>query len=568
MKPSVSVIIPVYNVEKYIERMLESVRNQTFQQWEAILINDGSTDSSQLIIDKFTKKDKRFRSFYKENGGVASARNMGIDLSEGDYLVFYDPDDFIPPKALQHMHNRAISSQADMIVGVMEEISLGEHLIYMHSQKLAKQKKISSLDKHFFGAWSICNKMFSADFVKSNNLKIEPLTNAEDGVFTFSALKAGARAAGCDHVAYNYLKRPFWTEPSATQNISPKYLKGLLASHDRILELAKSLNSSPAYLEDLYIRFMEGEMINGYYRGLWRAGADGADMLEEIKERYNAYSLNVSAVRLKELYARHRDIKLEEGFKPLDYIQENPKISVIISPRLNEIEINRVIGSLYNQRFLYFEILISSGASELVDDTYLKRGNMKVFESKENYLQQGINKAKGEFIVIVNEAVIYTKESLRAMEGALYRNRKLDFAAMNVKLFDGNETKPIAGLNGAFGYFGKGKGGKSNLNLGDALIANKLIRKASLSGITLTGDSKEDSRRLYEQKSFIKLRKGAMVMENNASALPNAEKSISMTLKISSVLNSNIEATVNKLKRVITREDINNFKNIFKKKGK
>ena len=95
MKSKVSIVIPVYNVEQYIEKMLLSVERQEFKDWEAIIINDGSTDSSQRIIDDFVNKDRRFKSFIKDNGGVSSARNMGIDLASGEYVVFYDPDDYI-----------------------------------------------------------------------------------------------------------------------------------------------------------------------------------------------------------------------------------------------------------------------------------------------------------------------------------------------------------------------------------------------------------------------------------------------------------------------------------------
>lgn len=270
----VSVIVPVYNVENYIENMLLSVQQQTFKDFEVILVNDGSLDRFQDVIDRFCNADKRFKSFIKENGGVASARNLGIEKASGKYVVFYDPDDHIPADSLSKMYKVANKSNADMIVGIMEEKSLGESLIYMHSQKLASQKNISPLDEHFVGAWSLCHKMFSLDFIKKNGLRVEKMSNAEDGVFTFSALNFAEKICGCNAVAYNYIKRPFWLTPSAPQIISNKYLDGLLDSHARILEEATKLadkylteDEKNRYLQPLYVRFIEGEMINGYYRG-------------------------------------------------------------------------------------------------------------------------------------------------------------------------------------------------------------------------------------------------------------------------------------------------------------
>ncbi|MBQ5804701.1 MAG: glycosyltransferase family 2 protein, partial [Erysipelotrichaceae bacterium] len=157
----VSVIVPVYNVENYIRDMLTSVQEQTFRDFEVVIINDGSPDNSQAIIDEFCAADPRFKSFVQENGGVAAARNSGIAKATGDYVVFYDPDDYIPPDALEKMYKTAASKDADLVIGIMEEKSLGESLIYMHSQALAKQDRIDPMDTHFTGAWSLCHKMFS-----------------------------------------------------------------------------------------------------------------------------------------------------------------------------------------------------------------------------------------------------------------------------------------------------------------------------------------------------------------------------------------------------------------------
>ena len=99
----VSIIVPVYNVEKYIEDMLMSVQYQTMTDFEVIVVNDGSTDGSQRIIDSFCREDERFHSFVKANGGVASARNMGIEKASGEYVVFYDPDDIIPHDSLENV---------------------------------------------------------------------------------------------------------------------------------------------------------------------------------------------------------------------------------------------------------------------------------------------------------------------------------------------------------------------------------------------------------------------------------------------------------------------------------
>ena len=94
--PKISVIVPVYNTEKHLKRCLDSILNQTYQNFEVIIVNDGSTDDSQKIIDEYTKKySEKIRSIYKENGGLSSARNCGIKCAAGDYIAFVDSDDYI-----------------------------------------------------------------------------------------------------------------------------------------------------------------------------------------------------------------------------------------------------------------------------------------------------------------------------------------------------------------------------------------------------------------------------------------------------------------------------------------
>lgn len=116
MLPKISVIIPVYNVEKYLHRCVESVLNQTFQDFEIILINDGSTDPSGQICDEFTQKDSRITVIHKNNARVSAARNDGLKVAKGEYVSFIDSDDWIEPDMYQVMIQKAEELNLDFIM--------------------------------------------------------------------------------------------------------------------------------------------------------------------------------------------------------------------------------------------------------------------------------------------------------------------------------------------------------------------------------------------------------------------------------------------------------------------
>ena len=113
--PAVSIIIPMYGVEKYLRRCLDSVKNQTFTDWQAICVNDGSPDKSGEIAREYAKKDTRFIVVDKENGGLSDARNAGMQHATGDYILYIDSDDFIHPQTLEIAYSLALRDGSDIV---------------------------------------------------------------------------------------------------------------------------------------------------------------------------------------------------------------------------------------------------------------------------------------------------------------------------------------------------------------------------------------------------------------------------------------------------------------------
>lgn len=112
-RPELSIIIPVYNVEPYLEECLNSILHQTFVNWECILIDDGSRDWSGYICDNYGKKDKRFKVIHQKNAGVSAARNTGLDIAQGTFFSFIDPDDWVSPDFFKLMFDKVLQYDAD-----------------------------------------------------------------------------------------------------------------------------------------------------------------------------------------------------------------------------------------------------------------------------------------------------------------------------------------------------------------------------------------------------------------------------------------------------------------------
>ena len=138
----ISIIVPICNVENYLRQCLDSILNQTYQNFECLLINDGSPDNSAEICREYVEKDSRFRYFEKENGGVSSARNLGIERSKGQYITFIDSDDWVDSDYLEVLYNALIDENADIAISTYKQFNMDDNCYYVHSYQRGYEKRI------------------------------------------------------------------------------------------------------------------------------------------------------------------------------------------------------------------------------------------------------------------------------------------------------------------------------------------------------------------------------------------------------------------------------------------
>ena len=142
MESLISVIIPVYNTESYIGLCLESLVKQTYTNFEVLMIDDGSTDNSGRICQEYTESDSRFHYYRKENGGVSSARNLGIEYSRGDYLTFVDSDDWVEEDYLEVLYSALVSESASVSISTYKRFSMEDNTWYFHSFQRGYDKRV------------------------------------------------------------------------------------------------------------------------------------------------------------------------------------------------------------------------------------------------------------------------------------------------------------------------------------------------------------------------------------------------------------------------------------------
>ena len=206
----VTIVVPVYNTEKTLERCLRSIQFQTLADFEVLCINDGSTDGSENLILAFSQKDSRFKLVNKENGGLSSARNAGIGIANGKYICFIDSDDFIEPNMLERLSDLFKLPDCDLAgcgINVLYESwdSLKESDDAYYKVRIGVGE---SVDAELFSKLDVssCNKMFKMSVIKEHNLRYPDGLLYEDAAFIWTYLPRCRKISYTEEKLYNYIR--------------------------------------------------------------------------------------------------------------------------------------------------------------------------------------------------------------------------------------------------------------------------------------------------------------------------------------------------------------------------
>ena len=247
--PKVSVIVPIYNVEKYLEKCINSLLSQTLEDIQIILVNDGSKDNSGNIAKEYEKNNKdRVIYVEKENGGLSDARNYGLKYANGDFIAFLDSDDYIEKNAYEEMYNKAIEENADYVE--CDFIWEFPNKIRVDKQYPYKNKK-EMLSFVRVVAW---NKLIKRQLITDNNLEFPKGLRYEDVEFTYKLIPFVNKFAYVDKPFIHYVQRE-----GSIANVQNERTAEIFTVLDNVIEFYKKNNIYEEYRDELeynYARYL------------------------------------------------------------------------------------------------------------------------------------------------------------------------------------------------------------------------------------------------------------------------------------------------------------------------
>lgn len=256
----VSIIVPVYNVEKYLECCLESLINQTLKDIEIICVNDGSTDNSGKILDNYAAKDNRIKIISQENKKQGAARNRGLEIACGEYIGFIDSDDYIDNDYYEKMYETSQKYSCDIVVASILKHKKNYdkfNILYKNiteAETLSQKIDICKDKKNRF--FNVTNKIYRSSFIKGNNLLFAEGCYFEDVMFSMKTIFYANKIFSCPNVKYHYVSHESSTVKSS--NNQNKKKQDHIIAYTELQKFAKENNIKLPEYANYFVKYWKG----------------------------------------------------------------------------------------------------------------------------------------------------------------------------------------------------------------------------------------------------------------------------------------------------------------------
>lgn len=320
----VSIIVPVYNAEKYVRKSIESLTNQTLKDIEIIFINDGSKDNSGNICDEYAKKDERIIVIHKENGGQAKARNSGLEIAKGKYIMFLDADDMYEVDTCEIMYNLAEEKQVDYVSAnyiMIDDNDVKRPKPAFDTEKYGEfELNLRDYTKSFFVMNSTpWNKIYNLEFLNKNKIKFDVNPPSEDDYFTTLCYMKAEKGYYTNKVIYDYRYNPDSTSNKCDkvyfekQNLVYKAIYNNFVTNNKMGFYRYYYAKKNAYL---LCKIIDSELITD------------EEKIETLKELHWYFDLAkeikvyIANESLKPIFDSIRNEKYEEALKEMNKVKE------------------------------------------------------------------------------------------------------------------------------------------------------------------------------------------------------------------------------------------------------
>lgn len=406
----VSILVPVYNVEDYLEQCLGSIMKQTFKDIEIICVNDGSTDSSPEILQKYSARDKRIIVVNKENGGLPSARNAGIDAATGEYLSFVDADDYIEPDMIEKLYSAAVRTKAEIVIcgaNIFPETPRAADWLYQTlSPKDAYYEKGDTelLFENPASRPFIWRVFVSKDLIDRNDFRLNETINiGEDNAFQFRIYPKANGIAMISDKLYNYR---WYRENSLMNSVVYKNVEKKCVSHIKMVlhvieEWEKSGNME--IMGKDFLMWSAEFLYDDFIKLPLSIKIENAKILTEIWTKCGFYRYQYSyPVHIRDMFRYFYTIA-EESERKCD-------VSVIISTDADYPYLDATLKSCLEQSLNNLELIIinngSGSSSYSIIHKYLhKDKRVRVYNTTKGHYTEGYNIAlslcKGRYLLFV-----------------------------------------------------------------------------------------------------------------------------------------------------------------------
>lgn len=275
MSVAISIIVPIYKVEKTLRKALDSILSQTFTNYELILVNDGSPDNCPAICDEYAAKDMRIKLINKENGGLSSARNAGLAIAEGEYTIFIDSDDYVDAEGLDELYATAIKENADItICDLYQEDEYSRKYLHQKPTSLESEQVLKDLF-HYIGGFTV-NKLIRRSLYTELGISYpNNIYGCEDQYVMAQFLKHDLKIAYCPIAFYHYMYNG--------NSLSRHYDNKTYEMDKEILTMFTNLLKDSSALQDAYTNKHNAI----FSRAFWLGGKHFTS--KEFKQEFSSY---------------------------------------------------------------------------------------------------------------------------------------------------------------------------------------------------------------------------------------------------------------------------------------